>query len=160
MSKEEQNIKFTNTSNESISKKDIIPTKTSQSINTESYEYFNQKTSSKKDITESPFSLLNQQSNSRYSSNNKNSNSKFISRKIISGKTQSVQGNVNLSGLKCTCNHSNEKFLNSDLEYSSSLKKGENCKCDTFKKQLFEQNSGNKSGKDNYENQFINQQKI
>ena len=81
MSREELNSKskiFTISSNESI-KKDLIPIKASQSMNTESYEYFNQKTSSKKSITESPFSLLNQQSNSLYSPINQTSNSKFIS---------------------------------------------------------------------------------
>ena len=136
MSRKEQNSKtkkYTMTSNESMNRKDIVPAKTSQSLNTESYEYFEQNTTSKKNITESPYNTLNQQSNSRYSSKNQSSNSKYISQKInIQGKTLVVQDNINLSGLKCTCNQSNENFQKNSLKCTCPQIIGNKCTCGQF----------------------------
>ena len=115
MSREERNsksFKYTTTSNESVSRKDYIPTKTTKSMTTESYDYLNQQSLSKNNITERPYYTLNQQSYSRYSSNRPNKqnlNSKFIAKKrIIKGNAKFSQGNSNLSGEKCTCDHPNE----------------------------------------------------
>ena len=138
MSREEQNSKTkkcTMTSNESMSKREIAQTKTSQSLNTESFEYFNQKTTSKKNITESPYNNSIQQSNSRYSSNNK-----------------SMQGNA--QGLKCTCNQNIKKNI---LKCTCSQKVANKCTCGQFKKQLFDQK---KSEQSNYSYQAKKQQKI
>ena len=115
MSREERNsksFKYTTTSNESVSRKDYIPTKTTKSMTTESYDYLNQQSLSKNNITERPYYTFTQQSYSRYSSNRPNKqnlNSKFIAKKrIIKGNAKFSQGNSNLSGEKCTCDHPNE----------------------------------------------------
>ena len=155
MSREEQNSKskkYTMTSIESMNRKELAPTKTSQSLNTESFEYFNQRTSTKNNITESPYNM-NQQSNSRYSSNNKSSNSKYISQqKFIKGKSQTVQGNINLSGLKCTCNQPNENVQQNMLKCTCVENSGNVCTCPQFKKQLFEEEKSQsiKTGKFGY----------
>ena len=165
MSREEKNSKlkkFTTTSNESINKRDIVPTKTSQSMNTESYEYFNQKTSSKYSIAESPSNIINQQSNYRYSSNNQNSNSNYMSKNRVMQDAQNIQGVMNLPGLKCTCNQINQNLQQNILKCTCSDKKEPVCTCGEFKKQLFEEKkiSGNNSGMANYGYQAKNQQKI
>ena len=138
MSRKEQNLntnKNTMTSNESMNRRDVVATVTSQSLNSESYEYFNQNTTSKKYITESPYNTLNQQSNSRYSSNNQSSNSKNISqRKNIQGKKLAVQGNENLSGLKCTCNQSKENFQKNSLKCTCPQNIEKKCTCGQFSK--------------------------
>ena len=140
MSREEQNSKtkkYTMTSYELMNRRDAVPTKTSQSLNTESYEYFNQNTTSKKNLTESPYNTLNQQSNSRYSSNNQSSNSKNISKKnYMQSKAVTVQGNINLSGLKCTCNHSNENFQKNSLKCTCPQNVEKSCTCGQFKSQM------------------------
>ena len=139
--------KFTTTPKESINKRDIVPTKTSQSMNTESYEYFNQKTSSKYNITESPSNIINQQSNYRYSSNNQNSNSNYMSKNRVMQDAQNIQGVMNLPGLKCTCNQINQNLQQNFLKCTCSDKKEPVCTCGEFKKQLFEEKkiSGNNS---------------
>ena len=154
--------KYQMTSTESINKREIQPTKTSQSLNTESFEYFNQITSSKNNITESPYNTMNQQSNSRYSSNNQTSNSKLRTQtRALEGKMQSVQGNTNLSGLKCTCNKNNENFQKNIQKCNCSQKNQKFCTCGQFKKQLFEEEkSGNKVGNANFGFQSNSQQKF
>ncbi len=158
MSKEDQNLKIkknTKTSNESMNKRDVVLTKTSQSLNTESYEYFNQNTTSQNNITESPYKTLNQQPNSRYSSINKSSNSKYISQnKSIQGKALAVQGNINLSGLS---NHANENLQANSLYCTCPQNVGNKCTCGQFKKQIFEEKN---SGQANYGYQLKNQQQI
>ena len=143
MSKEDQNSKskkYTMTSIESMNRKEFIPTKTSQSLNTESFEYFNQRTSTKNNITESPYNIQNQQSNSRYSSNNKSSNSKYISqKKSIQGKSLNEQENINLSSLKCTCNQPNENIQKNMLKCTCVENSGKICTCPQFKRQIFEE---------------------
>ena len=138
MSRKEQiskTKKYTMTSNESMNRRDVVPAKTSQSLNTESYEYFNQNTTSKKKITESSYNTLNQQSNSRYSSNNQSSNSKNISqKKNIQGKTLAVQDNINLSGLKCTCNQSNEIIQKNSLKCTCPQNIEKKCTCGQISK--------------------------
>ena len=165
MSREEQTSKlkkFTISSNESISKKEIFPIKNSQSINTESYEYFNQNTTSNKNITESPFNSLNQYTNSRYSSNNHKTNSKLINQNIMmSGNAHMAQGYTNLSGSSYTYPYNYSSYMKSELEYSSSPKVGDDVICDQCKKELLESgNSLKQSGKNNkYGYQSIHQHK-
>ena len=146
MSRKDQTLqskKYIISSNKSITKKQIVPIKTSQSMNTESYQYYNQNSTSKNNITNKFFNNLNQNSNSRYSSNNHNSNSKFISQNIMmSGDPKMAQAYMNYS----------------DLEYSSSPNTGDNHICDECKRQLFESvNSLKQSGKGNYGYQSFNQ---
>ena len=157
MSRRERNLKNKNTttiSTESINKKEMAPVKTSQSMNTESYEYYNQKTTSKKNITESPYNTLNQQSNSRYSSNNQNSNSKIISqRRVEQNRTHKVQNQY------CTCDQSNDKLEHNDVPCTCPEKDDQNfCTCEC--EHLGEENMRNSSGKANYNYQLKKQQKI
>ena len=155
MSREDQNSKskkYTMTSIESMNRKEL-PAKTSQSLNTESFEYYNQRTSTKNNITESPQNLQNQQTNSRFSSNNKSSNSKYISQqKSIQTKSQTVQGNINLSGLKCTCNQPNENIQKKLLKCTCVQNSGNVCTCPQFKRQVFEEEKSQsvKTGKFGY----------
>ena len=63
MSIKEQSINTKNViiaSNESSNKKEEVPIKTSQSMNTESYEYFSQKITTKNNLTESSLQTSNQ----------------------------------------------------------------------------------------------------
>ena len=155
MSREDQNSKskkYTMTSIESMNRKEL-PAKTSQSLNTESFEYYNQRTSTKNNITESPQNIQNQQTNSRFSSNNKSSNSKYISQqKSIQAKSQTVQGNINLSGLKCTCNQPNENIQKKLLKCTCVQNSGNVCTCPQFKRQVFEEEKSQsvKTGKFGY----------
>ena len=114
MSRPDKNAKikkYAMTSTESMNEREILPIKNSQSLNTESFEYYNQKTSSKNNITESRYNNMNLQSNSRYSSNNQTSNSnQRTQNSAIERKIQSMQGNTNISGLKCTCNKNNDNL--------------------------------------------------
>ena len=165
MSKEEQNSKSkikTTISNETFSKKDVAPIKMSQSMNTESYEYYNQKTTSKNNITESPYNTLNQQSNSRYSSNNQNSNSKnFSQSRVMKGNMQFSQDQINSSGLICTCNQSNEMNQNNNLKCTCSRPNRNICTCDDFQTEFFgEKIMENKSKKANYGYQLNKQKKM
>ena len=164
MSKEENNTKsknYTTNSNESNNKKDFAPTKTSQSFNTESYEYYNQKTTSKKNINDSPYYTLNQQSNSGYSSNKQNSNAKKISQNgIMQSRSQFGEENKNSSGLKCTCHQNNKIIKKKNLKNIFSPQNRKTlCTCGHFKRQLFEKERiGNNSMKDIYGYQFKKQQ--
>ena len=116
MSIEEQNSKIKKiktTSNEYLNQKEIVPVKTSQSMNTESYEYFSQKKTTKNIITESSVNSLN-----------KNSNSK--NKQITSS-----------SGLKCTCN----KNQKNELKCTCNQKDlNAQCTCGLYGKKLFEEN--------------------
>ena len=156
MSREERNsksFKYTTTSNESVSRKDYIPTKTTKSMTTESYDYLNQQSLSKNNITERPYYTFTQQSYSRYSSNRPNKqnlNSKFIAKKrIIKGNAKFSQGNSNLSGEKCTCDHPNEnvqkKIFKCKLCGKNKVKStvsqknskiGDYCTCDLSQKKI------------------------
>ena len=63
MSKEEHSVqskKIYISSNDSLNKKDEGPIRTSQSMNTESYEYFSQRITTKNNITESSYQGSNQ----------------------------------------------------------------------------------------------------
>ena len=142
MSRREQNVESKNyvtTSNESIQRKEVVQTNQSQSINSESYDFINQKTTSKTYITETPINSKIQQSNSRYSSNNQKLNSNVESHI----QTQAMDGNINLSNLMCTCsqNQSNEKSEKSELKDSCSdnKKKLGVSIGNQFQKQLFEE---------------------
>ena len=154
--------KYTMTSTESMNKREIQPSKTSQSLNTESFEYYNQKTSTKNNITESPYNAMNQQTYSGYSSNIQSSNSNQGNQnKRIEGKIQSVQGNTNISGLKCTGNKNNENLQKNGLKCNCSQNHDKFCNCGQFKKQLFEEEkSGKKVGNTRYGYQLNNQQKF
>ena len=55
---------FISSSNDSLNKKAFGQTNTSQSMKTESYEYFSQKITSNNNITESSNNNINQNSNS------------------------------------------------------------------------------------------------
>ena len=146
---------------ESINKRETQPTKTSQSLNTESYEYFNQITSSNNNIRESPYNSMNK-TNSRYSSNIQSSNSNHRNQnKAIEGKMQSMQGNKNISNLKCICNKNNENLQKNGFKCNCSQNHDKSCTCGQFKKQLFEEEkSGNKFGDARYGYQSNNQQKF
>ena len=146
MSQKEGNsksIKYTTTSNESVSRKEVIPTKTTKSSSTQSYEYFNQQSLPKNRITENQFYTYNQQSNSNYSSsqqNKQNSNSKFISKKrVIQGKSKVSQENSKLSGSNCDCQHSNENIRMNKMKYGKSNYKtgGDYSTSGLSQKQLF-----------------------
>ena len=116
MSREEHNskyIKYTTTSNESLNKRDTGPVKTNQSMNSESYEYFSQKITTKNNITESSVNSMNQNSNSKY-----------------------IQSNVATSGLKCTCNKEQKSELKCTCPQGGH---GVQCTCGLYGKKLFEQ---------------------
>ena len=68
MSREENNSnskKIITVTNESLNKKEDNPVRTSQSMNTESYEYFSQKITTKNNITESSSQKKNQNTNKK-----------------------------------------------------------------------------------------------
>ena len=148
MSIEERNsksLKYTTTSNESVSRTDFIPTQTTKTLATESYQYFNQQPLSKNIITERSYNTFSQQSNSKNTSNRKtkqNLNSKFIGKKrVIQGYSLTSQGNPNYSSSKCTCDHSNESNQKSSLKCrfcgknkanlsQKNAKDGDFCTCD------------------------------
>ena len=91
MSKEEQSAKtkkIITTSNDSLNKKEDVPVKTSQSMNTESYEYFSQRITTKNNITESSIQTSNQKV--------KNESLKCICNQGSNAKKE-------LKELKCTC---------------------------------------------------------
>ena len=95
MSRKEQNsniIKYTTTSNESLNKKEMVPVKTSQSMNTESYEYFSQKKTTKNIITESSVNSMNQNTISK--------NNAITSSSGLKSTCNKEQKNE----IKCTCN--------------------------------------------------------
>ena len=164
MSRPDKNAKikkYAMTSTESMNEREILPIKNSQSLNTESFEYYNQKTSSKNNITESRYNNMNLQSNSRYSSNNQTSNSnQRTQNSAIERKIQSMQGNTNISGLKCTCNKNNDN-LEKNLKCNCSQKHNKFCTFGRFKKQLFEEEkSGYNFGNAQYGYQLNNQHKF
>ena len=51
--------KIITTTTTSMNKREEVPVKTSQSLNTESYEYFNQKITTKNNLTESSLQASN-----------------------------------------------------------------------------------------------------
>ena len=68
MSKQEQSShskKIIVSSTESLNKKEEAPIRTSQSMNTESYEYFSQRITTKNNITESSFQVKSANQKSR-----------------------------------------------------------------------------------------------
>ena len=159
MSRRENNLKTKNNttiSTESNNKKEIAQTKTSQSLNTESYEYYNQKTTSKNNITESPNNTLNQQSNSRYSSIQQSSNPNIVSQR------HAEQNETNFAQEEyCTCDQTNENLENNDVQCNCQKPDDQyycTCNCDCG--QFDAENMRNESGNANYNYQIKKQQKI
>ena len=131
MSRNEQSsnskkIMTVSVSNESSNRKEEVPIKTTQSLNTESYEYFNQKITTNNNITESSAKTLNQKSNTKslkctcnqdLSSNKKefncicNQSSGLVQCTCNQGLTTGamLQCSCGLSKEKCTCNLSAQK---------------------------------------------------
>ena len=148
--------KYVTSSNDSMKKKVLAQTNTSQSMNTDSYEYYNQKITTKKYITETSYSNLNQNSNSI------NSNFNIIPKKrVLSGRNQQLQSKIKTPELKCTCKKTNEKIKNGNFQCTCkrSFKNEEKVNSTKFKKKIFEEEkSENKSGQGNYGFQ-TNQQK-
>ena len=96
---------FISSSNDSLNKKAFGQTNTSQSMKTESYEYFSQKITSNNNITESSNNNINQISNSI------NSQTNYIPKKrVLTGMNAQIEGQINTSGLKCTCKRLNENM--------------------------------------------------
>ena len=96
---------FISSSNDSLNKKAFGQTNTSQSMKTESYEYFSQKITSNNNITESSNNNINQNSNSI------NSQTNYIPKKrVLTGMNAQIEGQINTSGLKCTCKRLNENM--------------------------------------------------
>ena len=91
MSKEEHSVqskKIYISSNDSLNKKDEGPIRTSQSMNTESYEYFSQRITTKNNITESSY---------------QGSNQKIKNQELKCTCNQNSDIQKNLQELKCTC---------------------------------------------------------
>ena len=91
MSKQEQSShskKIIVSSTESLNKKEEAPIRTSQSMNTESYEYFSQRITTKNNITESSY---------------QGSNQKIKNQELKCTCNQNSDIQKNLQELKCTC---------------------------------------------------------
>ena len=91
MSKQEQSShskKIIVSSTESLNKKEEAPIRTSQSMNTESYEYFSQRITTKNNITESSFQGSNQQ---------------IKNQELKCTCNHNLNAQKNLQELKCTC---------------------------------------------------------
>ena len=91
MSKQEQSShskKIIVSSTESLNKKEEAPIRTSQSMNTESYEYFSQRITTKNNITESSFQGSNQQ---------------IKNQELKCTCNHNFNAQKNLQELKCTC---------------------------------------------------------
>ena len=94
MSKQEQSShskKIIVSSTESLNKKEEAPIRTSQSMNTESYEYFSQRITTKNNITESSFQGSNQQ---------------IKNQELKCTCNHNLNAQKNLQELKCTCGQS------------------------------------------------------
>ena len=95
--------KIITTTTTSMNKREEVPVKTSQSLNTESYEYFNQKITTKNNLTESSLQASNQkdQNSSLKCICNQDSSAKKNMQEIkcICSKGMSQAGQE----LKCTC---------------------------------------------------------
>ena len=127
-------------SNEASNRKEEVPIKTTQSLNTESYEYYTQKITTNNNITESSYKASNQKSNTKslkctcnqdLSSNKKelkcicNQGSGLVQCTCNQGLTTGAmfQCTCGLSKEKCTCNLSELK-----LKCTCGLSK-EKCTC-------------------------------
>ena len=114
MSREENNSnskKIITVTNESLNKKEDNPVRTSQSMNTESYEYFSQKITTKNNITESSSQKKNQ-----------NTNKKEL-KCICNQEIKEVK-----SQPKCTCNQ-NLISQKKEIKCTCNISSGNNLKC-------------------------------
>ena len=108
MSKEEQSVKskiIITSSNDSLNKKGEPPIKTNESMNTESYEYFSQRITTKNNITESSVQATNQKVKNQTlkctCGQESSSQKKIQEKKCICGLGMTQEKN---SKKICTCN--------------------------------------------------------
>ena len=143
MSIKEQSIntkKVIIASNESSSKKEELPIKTSQSMNTESYEYFSQKITTKNNLTESSIQTSNQNAQNQLlqctcSQNSPLQNNELkctCNQNIVYAQCTCGQGMQGLNTeLKCTCGQLNQKCTCGQMEqqYINSNQSEQKCTC-------------------------------
>ena len=125
---------FISSSNDSLNKKAFGQTNTSQSMKTESYEYFSQKITSNNNITESSNNNINQNSNSI------NSQTKYIPKKrVLTGMNSQIEGQRDTSELKYTCKRSNENLQNLNSKCTCKQSSAKISKGGKFRNQHFEE---------------------
>ena len=114
MSIKEQSLNYKKV-NESSNKKEEVPIKTSQSMNTESYEYFSQKITTKNNITESSVQTLNQNAHNQLLQCTCDQNLPLQQNKMECTCNQGINyeqctyGKGLGTGLQCTCGKTNQK---------------------------------------------------
>ena len=140
MSIKEQNInskKVIITSNESSNKNVEVPIKTSQSMNTESYEYFSQKITTNNNITESSVQASNQNAQNQLLKctcaqdllSSQNNQLKCTCNQGIT-LAQCTCGQGMGAQLKCTCGQSSQKCTCAQSEQKYILSEsGKKCTC-------------------------------
>ena len=140
MSIKEQSInskKVIITSNESSNKNVEVPIKTSQSMNTESYEYFSQKITTNNNITESSVQASNQNAQNQLLKctcaqdllSSQNNQLKCTCNQGIT-LAQCTCGQGMGAQLKCTCGQSSQKCTCAQSEQKYILSEsGKKCTC-------------------------------
>jgi len=114
MSIKEQSLNYKKV-NESSNKKEEVPIKTSQSMNTESYEYFSQKITTKNNITESSVQTSNQNAQNQLLQCTCDQNLPLQQNKMECTCNQGINyeqctyGKGLGTGLQCTCGKTNKK---------------------------------------------------
>ena len=114
MSIKEQSLNYKKV-NESSNKKEEVPIKTSQSMNTESYEYFSQKITTKNNITESSVQTSNQNAQNQLLQCTCDQNLPLQQNKMECTCNQGINyeqctyGKGLGTGLQCTCGKTNQK---------------------------------------------------
>ena len=137
MSIKEQSIttkKVIIASNESSNKKEEVPIKTSQSMNTESYEYFSQKITTKNNLTESSVQTSNNQNVqnqqlqctcAQHIPQQKNELKCICNQGITYAQCTCGQGTQNSGNeLKCTCSQLNQKCTCGKAKCTCGLSSG------------------------------------
>ena len=174
MSMKEQSIntkKVIIASNESSNKKEEVPIKTSQSMNTESYEYFSQKITTKNNLTESSLQTSNQNAQNQLLqctcaqnlSQQKNDLKCICDQGIALQQCtcgQGMQGSGN--ELKCTCGQMEQKIVSNQSQQKCTCGQ-EKCTCGissgiSVQKKVEIKNTTTSSS--NYNNASSNTQKI
>ena len=114
MSIKEQSLNYKKV-NESSNKKEEVPIKTSQSMNTESYEYFSQKITTKNNITESSVQTSNQNAHNQLLQCTCDQNLPLHQNQMECTCNQAINyeqctcGKGLGTGLQCTCGKTNKK---------------------------------------------------
>ena len=115
MSIKEQSLNYKKV-NESSNKKEEVPIKTSQSMNTESYEYFSQKITTKNNITESSVQTSNQNAQNQLLQCTCDQNLPLQQNQMECTCNKGINyeqckcGKGLGTGLQCTCGKTNQKF--------------------------------------------------